>query len=407
MSQTQLTTQPIDIANETFGELVKLPNILTENKGRAERAVSACRSAIDTVKEMDFTKVDATNFETVHIKKINELRAKAKLTLETMNDARKPFTQFFDNIKGQFTAEEAKVKEVLEELKQQDDNWQREKGRRQKEEDAKIAAELAKKEERITYRAAIFTTITDSFSHDRLNTINKMWDKFNEQSLESIDNYVEKLKVWTPTLTDNQFAQYAMNGNLTAKHLSGDEVAEIYEAVKAELKPQISAKYTETITAERDRAILELESRKAELNRIINDAQAAQEAQERMAKEKAEREQAARDEQKAKEQEVLMNAEAEKTNAIFDAHADAIPVVGISKGTQVKKKYKVTAAGGYIAIIQSWVKNELPTLTADELEKKLSFMVTAANKRLNAGETLEAKGLEVEEDYSTRVRKSA
>jgi hypothetical protein len=41
-------------------------------------------------------------------------------------------------------------------------------------------------------------------------------------------------------------------------------------------------------------------------------------------------------------------------------------------------------------------------LTIEELSKKLSFMVTAANEDLNKDITLEADGLTVEEDYTTR-----
>jgi hypothetical protein len=58
-----------------------------------------------------------------------------------------------------------------------------------------------------------------------------------------------------------------------------------------------------------------------------------------------------------------------------------------------------------IALLQSYIKHNLPALTIEEMNKKFSFVLTAANTRLNDGELLEAKGLEAIEDYSTTSRR--
>jgi hypothetical protein len=50
----------------------------------------------------------------------------------------------------------------------------------------------------------------------------------------------------------------------------------------------------------------------------------------------------------------------------------------------------------------------MSSMTLQELQTKLSFMRTAADKALNEGTVIEADGLEVVEDYSTRAsRKTA
>jgi hypothetical protein len=57
-------------------------------------------------------------------------------------------------------------------------------------------------------------------------------------------------------------------------------------------------------------------------------------------------------------------------------------------------------------MLQSFVKHDLATMTLEEVQKKLGFVRTACEGRLNRGETIEAEGLKVEDDYSTRTRKT-
>jgi len=57
-----------------------------------------------------------------------------------------------------------------------------------------------------------------------------------------------------------------------------------------------------------------------------------------------------------------------------------------------------------IAIIQYWVVNHMNMMTVEELTKKFSFMLTAANKDLGKGTTIE--GVPTVQDFSTRTTKA-
>lgn len=93
-----------------------------------------------------------------------------------------------------------------------------------------------------------------------------------------------------------------------------------------------------------------------------------------------------------------------KLNAAFES-IPAEPVISLASGTSVKKKYVINSHTDYTLVMTFWVGHNMHLLTPDELSKKLSFMVTAANKALNDGVII--NGLSVEDDYSTRTNKKA
>ena len=167
----------------------------------------------------------------------------------------------------------------------------------------------------------------------------------------------------------------------------------------------MSKDFVETITAERDRLIALVPARIEELKRSASDAEAAKAAAERIAKEKEERDAELAKAAAGRIQAVESEANANKMANAFE-HAAIAPSVQVSSGTVQKKKYAPATPKEFIPIIQWWVANTMPFLTIDELNKKLSFMLTAANKALNEGTKIE--GVKTVDDFSTRTsRKKA
>ena len=105
------------------------------------------------------------------------------------------------------------------------------------------------------------------------------------------------------------------------------------------------------------------------------------------------------------QQAATATAEMDKLNNLYETTA-AQPAIALSKGTTVKKKYNPTTHQAMVAIISRWVAKDMGLLTMEELTKKLSFMITAANRALNIGETLVAEGLFIEEDMTVRGKRS-
>jgi hypothetical protein len=387
METTQL---PALIDNEQFGNLVNIPSIVDQNKSQALRAVAAISAKAKEIAAMDLATVDAQVMEAKYTE-LDTLMARGKNTLEQMEARRKPFTGFFDQIRKLFTGAEKDVQDALLELKSSMDAWQREKSRRQQLAQAEIDRKLAEEQAVIRLRAEQFTRYTNKLLLEIGRRIELLSNGFYAQGLTTIDAYAEQLRAMVPQLNGAEY----------------DKIIGEATPLSAELYNQLSSEFMQKIHAERNRLLDLVESRKTELTRIANDQHAADESRKRIEQENKDRQEALKQEQREREQTTQAIADAETMNAMFETAANATPVVGLSKGTRVKKRYTVQSHTGMIALLQSYIKYTLPTLSAEEMNKKFSFVVTAANTRLNDGEVIEAAGLSVEEDFSTTTRRKA
>lgn len=382
--------------------LKNLPDTLLENSGLAERAVKTVSEIIAPLKTIDITKVDAGTMET-HDATLAGLQTRLKEAYTIMNDGRKHFTQLFDEIKSKFTAEENRVKEIGQQVKDIRDNWQKEKGRRNQiatqEQQKKLEAQQALIDAK-TYFAKF---IIDKFATAAVDAIQRMHKKFYSLQAGELDLYASQLKQWSGALDADTWNTF-LSGMINPKPqvLTGEKMQELLNEVIAEQKPKLFAEWQERMISERNNLAEIVPSRKMELERIANDTAAAKEAEERIAQEQREREEKMKQEAASMAEATETAAEVEKLNASFDT-ADSSKVVDLAKGTSIKCKYVAKTHTAWVAIIQSWVTNDMAKMTLDELGKKLSFMKTACEGRLNKGEELKAAGLETEEDYSTRA----
>jgi hypothetical protein len=384
-------TLPAIIDQEQFGNLVNIPRIVNENTNQAARAVAAIRNKVADIKLVDITTVDANQME-LRYQDLQQLIVKGKNTLEVLEQRRKPYTSFFDSVRKLFTTSEKEVTDQLASLKEVMDSWQREKARRAAEAQRKLDQEIADKQEAIRIKSEQTTRYTNAILIEIGRLIGLMNQKFNQHTIDSIDSYAITLRAFLPVLSSAEYEKLLGEATPLASELFGT----------------LSTDFVTKLTAERDRLLDLIPSRKAELERMVSDASARAEAEARLAKEAQERAQALETQQRELEEQARLTAEAETMNATFDLASEATPVVGITKGTVVKKKYKVTSQAAMIALLQSYIKYNLPLLTIEEMNTKFSFVRTAADKRLSDGEVIQAQGLEVVEDFSTRAtRKTA
>lgn len=370
-------------------ELNQLPEILSANKSLSERAVAGMKIELPAISNsLDVIVGDET--ET----RVSDLRTRASEAIKMNKERRMPFTKRMDEVKSMFTAAENAIQAESDRLKAWADQWNGEKARRatelQKENEAKLAHENAK----VDYAAHVVQCIEKQYHINYADVVARMNSKFYAQAIPEIDFYGEGLKAWAPTF---QPFEYWVD-----KHprLTEDEMKPIKSEAEQAHLPVMQKDWQERLTAERDRLISLIPARKSELERIAQDANAAAETEVRIKAEAAERA-----EQLAKQEAERAAAAESEANVLkmqnaFE-QAAVQPAVQVSAGTVQKKKYAPTSHKEFIPLIQWWVANSMALMTVDDLTKKLSFVLTAANKALNNGTAIE--GVPVADDFSTRA----
>lgn len=387
-------------------QFAQLPDVLTANSSLADRAVKAVSEQIAPLQKLDLPNLHIEDVESADAT-LNSLQVRLKEAYTLMNDRRKPYTQRMDEVKAMFTTEEKKIVTIGEQVKALRDGIAREKARRIQVAEQEKAAKLEKQQALIEVRTLIARMLSDRMADVIVKTIYKMHDAFNAKTAVELEPYGKQLSKWKPTLTPDVWNEVCAGiGNPKPQSILHAQFSTIFAEVSEAEGPALDRLYVTRLTEERDKLIESVPSRIMELSRIAGDSQAAKEAEERIAKERAALAEQAEKEKVDKAMAIESAAQVEQVNAAFDVASEATPVVGMSKGTVVKKKYVPKSHKGWAAIMQQWVAKEMAGYTLDELNKKLSFMLTAANKRLNEGEEIKADGLSVEEDYSTRATRA-
>jgi hypothetical protein len=354
-----------------FEELQSLPDILKANETSVTKARTAIQPLIDTFQGIDLATADPDETEAFD-KQLADVQYKLGKTLEMMEDRRKPGTRRLDEIKKRFTALEADVKALQDQVNQGRNAWQSEKLRRQRAEEAARLAEIRAKEQSIEQTAAQQALIMKEQTFLINSTVERMITKYNSLPADGLDAYCDSIGLL-------KVEEYGIKIG----------IAEDYRQL-----------FFNSMMDNIAILIEQKESRKAEL---LRDAKAAAE---RVAREAAERRKKQQEFEEYESQRRLEITAGQKLEAQFDTLAKPIETPELSKGTQVKRKYKVTSIGGHSMIMRWWATNIMPGMSVEELNKKLSFMRTAADKALNQGDAIEGGGLEIVEDISTRSSKS-
>jgi len=380
-------------------ELSQLPSVLQQNQALAERAVSAITQKLNQISQLDIQQLPAEQGEIID-NELATLAIRGADSVKVNMERRMVYTKRMDEIKSLFTASEKNIQACVDSIKSWRDNWNKEKARRIAEQQRQLQEDLAKKNAVVEYTQAVVNTIGQHHTAQLKNVFHALSQAFYRQNLNTIAEYEQTLRNYVPVWQPFDY-------NITPHPLlDGEQMLKIRSECETESYSKCKKVFEEKVIEERNRLVELLPSRVMELQRIATDDNAAREAQERQQREQQEQQQKLEQEHQQQIAANNQNAETEKMGNIFEQASSVEPAVQLSKGTVQKKKYNPTTHKAFVSIIQWWVTNQMHTATLEDLNKKFSFMVTAANKALNEGQKIEAEGLLVEDDFSTRTTRS-
>lgn len=353
-----------------LSKLKNLPDLINEADLITSKYNNSVSDLLEKCEEMDWKKLEVSALDKTD-EILNNAINKGKEIEKQIKEKRMPITRLFDETKKMFTDKEKQAKNIVDQLTEFRNAINSEKLHRIQLEEAKRQEELQKREAEIAAKKIERENVIKEYMEYVKEMEARMNDKFYSLKQDEVSPFVL-------SLMDVEF-----NPNIHPKD----------EKLHNEAIYHLSNVRTSII----DKAPARIE----ELKKIENDEALAKEIEERIEKEKAE----AAVEAEKRKNEALKQQEAETMSETMDAVFESAvkPTIELSKGTSVKKKYKVETHQAMLTIIQFWVQNEMNKMTMDDLNKKLSFMRTAADRSLNkTGEELKASGLKVIEDIRSR-----
>lgn len=399
MNNTQLPAAPINDLD--FGNLVILPDLYKASKDRVEKAKAYSATILLPVEGLDLLKVDAQEMETLMVP-VRDLRTLLAEAEEEIKGERMPHTKKMDAIKSLFTGLEKDFADMTDKVKKIDTAWEGEKLRRASVATAANEKAIRKTQEAVSMRVYVRQSMTNNFTREIMAEILGMNKAYEGKTADLLPAYGEALQPWVPELEADTWTRIcALTLPVYPCHTEEEKQA-IRQEVVNEMWPQMAADWENKVTEDKERLIDLIPSRITELNEAATSAEAQAAMEQRLADSQAEITSTltAEGENKAQAQELA--GDTAKLDASFEVASQAVPVVAMSSGTSVKKKYKVNTHSAMVALLQSFVANDLPFMTIEEMNTKFSFVRTANDKRLNKGEVVQAKGLEVVDDITTR-----
>lgn len=384
-----LPSQPAPAADQhpAIAAVQKLPVIMAENKQSADNAETALRPKLNVLKSVKF---DAINPDgtyvydgqglTAYDTDLNNEMARLKSTKELLNGKRSPITKAFDEVRTYFTDKENKVEQLMAEFKGGRLAIASEINRRQKIEEDKRKKEQAK----ISLKQMFCEAIQTGFNTFLTDALTRMVAAYNNcDDVEKLQNYINALAAYIPVMATLP-AYPVLPWNVESTLLTSDEIAVVRGSAESEMLDKLNRAFQNTMIIEKDKLIqaAPLRDFSAPVHEATVDVVAAVEVQ---------------------AVEVTETIQTEAVAATFETIATMQPTVTQAAGIKTKQKYDPKTHVAFIEIMKYWTSNHMHLLTIEELSKKLSFMVTAANKSLNEGTVLKADGLVIVDDINTRV----
>jgi len=296
--------------------------------------------------------------------------SKAKKTIDSMNERRKPFTQIVDAVKKQFTTLESELKPIMDEIKSIRDSYATEKMKAKQEADRIAQAKLDKDKEVIEIRRLCDIEIGNFFNECIAKTKKDIAAFFNELNLDTIEGADQVLS----TTSTNFDIRYSIPETIELGNcMTHTNVEDVNKIIKDTLSVNYSTKkydyireINSTIKEYRDK----IPSKKAELIEISKAGEDEKKRLEELAT-KRQLEEADRLKKQAEdlalksEEEASINASASTAGAMIDAS------VASAETPNVKEGYLITlkSTAGYLLLVQFWFEKEGKSLSADKFEK--------------------------------------
>jgi hypothetical protein len=419
-----METQQTGLQTMNFGAALQELNKLQEvHQWNADKAALGEKKAIELLNEI------AVNGMTPELDaKANDFIARCNVRVKELETNRKPFTQVFDMVRGEFTRLEkmidVKAKDSnIAKLQSIRDQYAAEQQRLKKLEAERKAQELAKANEVIEVKTFILKSLMD-FYYKHLESkkagYKAKFDKITLPVIESEFKWFEEYSSFEMTL--NAFA--AFNCSIGTLYLSPDEYSKLFTEVCNAKIPELQQTYVAEMLALKA-AIIELfQSKRNQLNEAkrLADEQAARDAEKarieaeqrtasaaRQAELKAQQESADAKQREAdalaakeREQEAeRQRLEAAKAKAeadakleadkkaleaaaagetamqLFDQLADQAPEAKVKEGYNLV----ITSPAAYATLFTEWFTKEGIGMESAKLAKALDFLTKWAVKR--------------------------
>jgi len=393
------TTQLNDVA-KNGGE------ILTVNKSRAEKALVVGKNILEAINK-------AGGLDETLDTRCNKYLVNCRDAKKEMEESRKPITQLFDQIKKEFTNSEndldikkdGSVPFIIQShrnayVKKLEAEKERQKLEAQK--------KLDQEKERIEIKTEIESQLSNYVRDHITSRKEKLQETFNDITLETFDAKSKALKGLEPVYHKAHWIDFVPK--LEPKHITLDEAGSFTEEIKDKQDFNLIAAIVEgELKAFINELIEKLPSLKNELEELAkaNEEEKKKIEDAKKLREDAEKKKiaddAAADKQK-KEQDLKVNAEAQKADAVMD-NLTAFD----AKGPETRSGYeiKILHQAGAVEIFTFWFEREGAKCTIDEIEKKSigqmkAFCEKSAHKD---GDMISSKYLKYEAVYKAVNRK--
>lgn len=360
---TDLATQETGLLEvQKLQEIVATaPEILQLNITSKTKAIEAGQKLVDVAK----LGMNDTNDEL-----LATFMTKAKKTIDSMNERRKPFTQIVDAVKKQFTALESDLKPIMEEIQGYRNSYATQKMVAKQEADRVALLQLNKDKELIEIRKDFELAMSTFFNQCITGRKTEIITSFNFLTLETIDNAEVDLFSATTNFDTRFTIPTQLKIDTGIQYTTQQEVEQIMNEVLGLNYTTKKYEYTREITSCLKEYKDKLPSKKAELIEI---SKAGVEEKKRLEEEaiKRQQEEAAalllqQQEMERKAQvEAAINASAATAGAMIDAS------VASSETPNVKEGYLITlkSTAGYLLLVQFWFEKEGKTMSVDKFEK--------------------------------------
>lgn len=397
------TTEIARIDTEQLTEIVnKAPGILKQNERSHDKALEYGKNLVEQAQESGMN----DNLDEL----MSQFQGRVRLTLKTMNERRKPFTQITDHVKKFFTGLESDLNSqnkasIYVQIQEMRNDYATKKIEEQRRREREAQEKIKRENERIEIKKKAGIGLSELYGYHLLAAKNNLTDLFESFTLKDIMKGKEKINAFSDDFTEADFAR--LDVGVKSWVLPEDEINMIIASVKSEaIFKDMQADFKRGITALKRDLIDKLPSKKAELEemekaneeekkRMQEEAEARRIAEQRKANEAAELR------QREAEEKANVEAMGESMSSNVDAQADLF-----QEKPKVKEAYEIIVKNpaAYALIFQFWFDKEGSKLPVSKLEKyTISRMKKfCENYGLKHEEKIESKLIEYKEIFKAK-----
>lgn len=358
--QTATELQAIDMAGMQ-NIFQAAPETLTLNTESQQKACNAGRALLENADKVGMSdKLD---------EQMSMFVSRAKKTVETMNERRKPFTQLISMVQKKFTGLEKEVGEVAQQIQDRRNAYATEKIEKQKERERIEQARLERERLMIQLHKDIETKISNSVIGDLTTAKRLLFDKFNSSTVDNIEEIRAEIASFSEDYSylPPVYKQPVRYGDFS---FTVEELTAITSDCTAKLSDGFRSNYRSEISSLKRELTDKLPSKLRELQELANSAAAERE---RLEQEKIERERLERERLESEAAEAAakaaaaaeLRATAETINAIAESEISTETKPEVKEGYDIEIKRN----GGWLLIVQFWYEREGKNLDNAKIAK--------------------------------------